>query len=124
MSKAFVPSPETPAVITANDLRMGHCVWMTDDGWTDDPLAARLYEDKGHAELALLDAEAQGHIVVGPYIAQVKRGPRGPEPTHFREEFRRSGPTNYLGHDPAHDDVRPANDNSPATIRISEASHV
>lgn len=120
MSKAFTPSPETPAVITANDLRMGHCVWMTQDGWTADPREAQLFEDKGHADLALLDAEAQGHIVVGAYVAEVRRGPSGPEATHFREEFRRVGPSNYF-HGKQADT---ANDNSPAIQEHREASHV
>lgn len=96
MSKTFTPTPETPAVITANDLRMGHCVWMLDGGWTADPAKAELFEDGPRAELALLDAEAQGHIVVGAYLAEAKRGQNGPEATHFREEFRRRGPSNYF----------------------------
>lgn len=96
MSKSFTPSPATPAVITANDLRMGHCVWMVAGGWTAEPAEAELYEDEARAELALLEAEAQGHIVVGAYLAQAKRGPTGPEATHFREEFRRRGPSNYF----------------------------
>ncbi len=97
MSKTFTPSPATPAVITANDLREGHVVWMCDDGWTAHPDRATLYEDAAIADLALLDAIAQGHIVVGPYLAEAKRGPDGkPQPTHFREEFRRRGPSNYF----------------------------
>ena len=55
MSKTFVPSPETPAVLTANDLRDGRCVWMGEGGWTGKPDEAVLYEDPGLAELALLD---------------------------------------------------------------------
>ena len=94
MSKAFVPSAQKPGVITANDLRQGHCVWMRDGEWTADPREAELFEDAGRAELALLDAEAQAHIVVGPYLVEALRGPDGrPEPAHFREAFRRSGPT-------------------------------
>lgn len=96
MSKAFAPTAQKPGVITANDLRMGHCVWMTADGWTADPNEALLFEDAGHADLALLDAEAQGHIVVGAYLVEARRGENGPEATHFREEFRRRGPSNYF----------------------------
>lgn len=96
MSKAFVPSAQKPGVITANDLRMGHCVWMTEDGWTANPSEARVFEDAGHAELALLDAEAQGHVVVEPYLVEARHGENGPEPAHFREEFRRRGPSNYF----------------------------
>lgn len=96
MSKSFTPSPKTPAVITANDLRMGHCVWKTEMGWTADPREAQIFEDSGLADLSLLDAEAQGHVVVGPYLAEARRGESGPEATHFREEFRRRGPSNYF----------------------------
>ena len=97
MSKGFTPSPATPAVITANDLRMGHCVWMRDGGWTADPREAELFEDEAIADLALLDAVGQGNIVVGPSLAEAKRGDDGrPEPTHFREAFRRRGPSNYF----------------------------
>ncbi|KGJ06707.1 Protein of unknown function [Paracoccus halophilus] len=96
MSKGFTPSPATPGVITANDLRMGHCVWMRDDSWTADPSQAELYEDQAIAELALLNAISQAGTVVGPYLVEARRGADGrPEPTHFREEFRRTGPTNY-----------------------------
>lgn len=97
MSKGFTPSSATPAVITANDLRMGHCVWMRDGGWTADPREAQLFEDEAIADLALLDAIAQAGVVVGAYLVEAKRGADGrPEPAHFREAFRRSGPTNYL----------------------------
>ncbi len=96
MSKGFTPSPATPAVITANDLRMGHCVWMRDGAWTADPREAELFEDEAIAELALLDAIAQANIVVGPYLAEARRGRRPPQPTHFREAFRRRGPSNYF----------------------------
>lgn len=97
MSKTFTPSAATPAVITANDLRQGHCVWMRDGGWTSDPAEAQLYEDEAIADLALLDAMSQGGLVVGPYLAEARRGPNGrPEPTHFREAFRRRGPSNYF----------------------------
>ena len=97
MSKGFTPSSATPGVITANDLRMGHCVWMRDGGWTADPREAELYEDEAVAEIALLEAIAQGNIVVGPYLAEARRGADGrPEPTHFREAFRSRGPSNYF----------------------------
>jgi hypothetical protein len=33
--------------------------------------------------------------VVGPYLADARPGPNGPEPTHFREAFRTRGPSNY-----------------------------
>lgn len=96
MSKTFTPSLATPAVITANDLRMGHCVWMRDGGWTADPREAQLFEDEAIADIAMLDAIGQFDIIVGPYLIEARRGTDGrPEPTHFREAFRQSGPTNY-----------------------------
>jgi hypothetical protein len=43
MSKAFTPTAAKPGVITANDLREGHNVWMCEDGWTADPAHATLF---------------------------------------------------------------------------------
>lgn len=97
MSKGFTPTPAKPAVITANDLRLGHCVWMRDGGWTADPREAELFEDEAIADLAMIEAVRQSNLVVGPYLAEARRGPDGrPEPTHFREAFRRRGPSNYF----------------------------
>ena len=97
MSKTFTPTAARPGVITANDLRMGHCVWMRDGAWTADPREAELFEDEAIADLAMLDAMSQAGIVVDPYLAEAKRGADGrPEPTHFREAFRRRGPSNYF----------------------------
>lgn len=94
MSKTFVPSPDTPAVLTANALRDGRCVWMSAQGWTTDPRAATLYDGAAQAELALLDAQAQAHEIVGPYLAQAVRDAQGrPVPAHFREAFRQRGPS-------------------------------
>ncbi|MBU3028605.1 DUF2849 domain-containing protein [Paracoccus marinaquae] len=96
MSKAFIPTQAKPGVITANDLREGHNIWMCEDGWTADPRKATLFEDEAIAELALLRAIGQQDRIVGPYLIEAKRGPDGPLPTHFRETFRQHGPTNYL----------------------------
>ncbi|WP_410218652.1 DUF2849 domain-containing protein [Paracoccus sp. (in: a-proteobacteria)] len=96
MSKAFTPTAARPGVITANDLREGHNVWMCGDGWTADPRQATVFEDEAIAELALLQAIGQADLVVGPYLVEARRGPDGPEPTHFREAFRQRGPSNYF----------------------------
>ncbi len=91
MSRQF-----TPKVVTANDLLEGDVVWLTaDDAWTRDMARAELIEDEAHAQLRLLHAESQPEIVVGAYLADAKAGPNGPEPTHFREDFRTRGPSNY-----------------------------
>lgn len=86
----------TPKTVTANDLREGDAVWLTaDGGWTRNHLEAELIEDEAHAQLRLLLAQKQAHLVVGAYLADAKAGPDGPEPVHFRELFRTRGPSNY-----------------------------
>ena len=91
MSRRF-----TPKVITANLLLDGDAVWLTvDDRWSKSMHDAELIEDEAHADIRILFANGQANIVVGPYLADAKAGPNGPEPTHFREEFRTRGPSNY-----------------------------
>ncbi|MGH1578660.1 DUF2849 domain-containing protein [Planktotalea sp.] len=91
MPKAF-----TPKVVTANALLEGDVVYLTnEDRWTRDLSEAVLLTDEGDADLRLLQAEAQTGTVVGAYLADMRAGPNGPEPTHFREAFRRKGPSNY-----------------------------
>ena len=86
--------PFAPKVVTANLLREGDVVWLTaDDRWTLDPAEAELIEDEAHAQVRLLAAH-QPLVVVGEYLADAKAGADGPEPTHFRETFRTTGPTN------------------------------
>ncbi len=88
--------PFTPKVLTANRLRQGDAVWLTeDDRWTTDPLEAELIEDEAHADIRLIFAQSQRNYVVGAYLADARAGARGPEPVHFREAFRSRGPSNY-----------------------------
>ena len=88
--------PFTPKVVTANALIEGDVVYLSDDGrWTRDHHEAELIEDEAHAQLRLLEAASQQHTVVGAYLADARRGPKGPEPVHFREVFRSRGPSNY-----------------------------
>ncbi|UWQ80599.1 DUF2849 domain-containing protein [Leisingera sp. S132] len=92
MARAF-----TPKVITANDLLEGDVIYFTaDDTWTRELSEAELITDEADAQLRLLEAEKQNIRIVGAYLADAKAGPNGPEPTHFREEFRRTGPSNYF----------------------------
>jgi len=91
MSRRF-----TPKVVTANALLEGDAVWLTvDDRWTRDIREAELIDDEAHADIRLLDAQAQRNVVVGAYLADAIAGPNGPETTHFREAFRTRGPSNY-----------------------------
>ena len=86
----------TPKVVTASDLRLGDVVYLTaDDRWSRYHHEAELIEDEAHSQMRLLHAAAQRQIVVGAYLADAKQGPKGPEPMHFREEFRTRGPSNY-----------------------------
>ena len=86
----------SPKVITANRLREGDVVYLTaDDRWSPFHHEAELLDDEAHAQLRLIEATAQKLAVVGPYLADAKAGPNGPEPTHFREAFRTRGLSNY-----------------------------
>lgn len=86
----------TPKVITSNLLMSGDAVWFTvNDTWTPDIANAEFLTDEAHAELRLLEANAQSSDMVGAYLADAKMGDAGPEPTHFREDFRTRGPSNY-----------------------------
>ncbi len=91
MARAF-----TPKVVTANDLLEGDVIYLTAaNDWTRDLTSAELIVDEAEAQLRLLEAQSQPQIAVGAYLADAKAGDNGPEPTHFREEFRRTGPSNY-----------------------------
>ena len=91
-----MPQAFTPKVVTANALLEGDVVYLTNaDFWTRNLKDAALLMDAADAELRLLQASAQTGVVVGAYLADMKDGPDGPEPTHFREAFRRKGPSNY-----------------------------
>lgn len=92
MARAF-----TPKVITANALSQGDVVYLdANDTWVRDLSQAELLTDEAVAGDRLIQASAQHDIVVGVYLADMKAGANGPEPVHFREEFRRRGPSNYF----------------------------
>lgn len=91
-----MPREFTPKVITSNLLIEGDAVWFTaNDTWSGDIADAEFLTDEAHADLRLLEANAQKSVMVGAYLADAKMGDNGPEPTHFREEFRTRGPSNY-----------------------------
>ncbi|WP_043145230.1 DUF2849 domain-containing protein [Mameliella alba] len=86
----------TPKVVTANALLAGDVVYLTaEDRWSPDLRDAELLTDEAHAQLRLVEASARHAEVVGVYLADMEPGANGPEPTHFREAFRRKGPSNY-----------------------------
>ncbi|QBF31425.1 DUF2849 domain-containing protein [Thalassococcus sp. S3] len=91
-----MPRAFTPKVVTASDLLEGDVIYLTaDDQWSRHLQDAEVLTDEAHAQLRLLHAERQPDRLVGAYLADVAQGPEGPEPTHFREDFRRTGPSNY-----------------------------
>ncbi len=87
----------TPKVVTANRLIEGDAVWLTaEDLWTPRMAEAELIEDEAVAQDRLIHAQSQPNVVVGAYLADARAGRDGPEPVHFREAFRTSGPSNYF----------------------------
>jgi hypothetical protein len=75
----------------------GDVVYLTaSNRWTRHLGEAELLTDEADAQLRLLDAQARAREVVGAYLADMRQGPNGPEPVHFREAFRRTGPSNYF----------------------------
>ncbi len=92
-----MPREFTPKVVTANTLLEGDVVYLTaDDSWTRLLSEADILTDEADADLRLLIAESRASKVVGAYLADMSVTDTGPEPTHFREEFRRTGPSNYF----------------------------
>ncbi|QDC09390.1 DUF2849 domain-containing protein [Oceanicola sp. D3] len=91
-----MPKPFTPKVVTANALIEGDVIYLTNNGeWSRRHEDARLFTDEAAANAALAAAELQASEIVGAYLADATSGARGPEPTHFREAFRATGPSNY-----------------------------
>ena len=85
----------SPKVVTANDLFDGDVVYLAaGGGWTRRHSEAELFTDEASAEAALA-AAMDIRALVGPYLAEARAGEAGPEPVHFREEFRTRGPSNY-----------------------------
>ncbi len=85
--------PFTPKVVTANALLEGDVIYLTESGWSRELEEAEVLTDPAHADLRLLEAHAAD--IVGPYLAEVILQDGIPVPTHFREEFRTKGPSNY-----------------------------
>ncbi|GGG75901.1 hypothetical protein GCM10011415_25690 [Salipiger pallidus] len=91
MPKAF-----TPKVVTANALLEGDVIYLgADDTWVRDLADAEIITDEAIAQMRLLDAQSRASEAVGVYLADMAPTDSGPEPTHFREAFRATGPSNY-----------------------------
>ncbi len=91
-----MPAKFTPKVVTANALLEGDVVYLTEaDTWSRTLQEAEVLTDEADAQIRLIDASARTGEVVGVYLADVAPDEKGPKPTHFREAFRMSGPSNY-----------------------------
>ncbi|SNR28222.1 DUF2849 domain-containing protein [Puniceibacterium sediminis] len=92
-----MPRKFTPKVVTANALLEGDVVYLAeDDSWIRDLKRAEVITDEAVAQIRLIDASSRQSEVVGVYLADVVETEHGPEPTHFREDFRRTGPSNHF----------------------------
>lgn len=86
--------PFQPGLISANDLTTGAVIYRTAEGtWALRPEQGELITDPAVAEARLAAANAEPDIAVGPYLAPAKAGEAGPQPAHFRETFRATGPS-------------------------------
>lgn len=90
-----MPKPFSPKVVTANHLLAGDVIYQTASGWTRRLDAAEVLTDEADADLRLIDAIQQVDVVVGAYLTDVKLVDDIAQPTHFREDFRATGPSNY-----------------------------
>jgi len=87
-----MPTPPLSQIVTASDLLQGDVIYLTaDDHWSRQIGRAEVISDEAHAQMRLLDASQQNNIV-GAYLADIAPGH---QTTHFREEFRATGPSNY-----------------------------
>ena len=72
-------------------------VYLTEtDNWTRHLAEAEVLQDEVTAKARLAFGGGDVLKSIGAYLADVNRAEPGPEPKHFREEFRRTGPSNYF----------------------------
>jgi predicted RNase H-like nuclease (RuvC/YqgF family) len=89
-----------PQVVTANDLKSGDVVYLTDaSDWSrriaEAAVAANV--EAGAALLAVAEVQAKANVVVTPYLIPVQvsgdAGVTPPRPIQYREIIRAEGPT-------------------------------
>ena len=91
-----MPRPIFDQIITANALLKGDVVYFTTaKTWTRDIQQAEVFSDEAIAQVRLIAAMAQENVIVGAYLMPIQHTNDGHAPTHFREEFRTKGPSNY-----------------------------
>ena len=79
--------------ITANRLEDGRVVYRNVAGqWTEALSTAAEFEDGAAADAALIDAEKDEHVIVGPYLMDVEENTPSGRKT-IRETIRLAGPS-------------------------------
>ncbi len=83
-------------IVTANALIEGDVIYFTAQStWSRDIADAELFTDPDRANAQLALANSDQSVVAGVYLVDATAGEDGPEPVHFREDFRMTGPSNY-----------------------------
>lgn len=89
-----------PVIITANRLTDGAVVHRTGHGsWSESLGDAEILRDAVTAQQALRQAQGEGLVAVGPYIAPVDLSQSEIEAGNLREFIRATGPTFALPSD-------------------------
>ncbi len=90
--------PFSPHIVTANDLMLGDVIYLTQQGkWTRGFEEAHVAKSAEQLETMLSVANKQAGAIVGAYGVAVELNDDGKiAPAHFREAFRKRGPSNYF----------------------------
>jgi hypothetical protein len=83
-----------PQALTANLLRGGYSVWLTEDlDWSQDYKDAMKTEDRDTMERmqAIGDRDVEANKIVGVYFIDIE--PDSGLPVRYREKFRVRGPS-------------------------------
>lgn len=92
-----MPTSKSPKIITANALINGDVIYFTAQGtWSPRFEDAEVFYDEAIAQDVLIRANAQVDQTVGVYLTDVIDENGSIKPAHFREDFRKSGPSNYF----------------------------
>lgn len=87
--------PQSNWILTANDLLMGDVIYLSNSNtWTRTLNEAQVFVDEETANDALHVA-GKDISLLEPYLAKVNASSGTPDPAHFREDFRATGPSNY-----------------------------
>lgn len=91
--------PVGPIVVSANDLRRGHVVWLTaEKTWSQSFADAALFnETDARAAFDHVQSDDRLLQVVDVHLVPVDQSSAGPSPVTFKERIRVDGPTIVFG---------------------------